>query len=521
MNPPEPTPVRSAGLREQFGLAIAVAAAFWAFVMVCGGDALLSRQMWMDEVHTWLLVSDADFAHSLTALAAGADYNPPGYYVLLRGFMRLSGVQDAAGMRLFSLLAMSAGLGLIAATLRRRHSVLVCLAAVVMVAVQPTVLHQATEARFYAIWFALVAAFCFVRATSNDSLAALLIQGVLAALMCTVHYFGVLSLGLICLLDLWNQRASLLSPGKAGRSRRVVFAAPYAAGVLALIGCTGFYLGQRSALTVPTWVSPATASRVGLFLLDFTPIVLLACALPGLVLTRSEPVRLPKSREPCLLLAGLGLPLVLIAFSLIVQPALVGRYATAGLIGWAAIAARLLHNARPGVVWLFLLVGIVTGADHLRDLQARFAEIESERNRIVAVLEAAPERVAMFEDRVDYFAMLARQPPGREWWLLDPDVIGEPNKALRTVQRDVARAVAKQYPAIRLSPLERPFADGESSVLLVAWRVDLAREDSDADEVRLRAEYPAFRLQRVARRVYRLRPRLQGQTRVPGRLRTR
>ena len=48
------------------------------------GQRLLTRPLWMDEIHSWLLISDADVGHAMSALADGADYNPPTYYLVAR-----------------------------------------------------------------------------------------------------------------------------------------------------------------------------------------------------------------------------------------------------------------------------------------------------------------------------------------------------------------------------------------------------------------------------------------------------
>ena len=47
-----------------------------------GGRYLLQRQLWMDEVHSWLLIQEPQPQRSLQALGAGIDYNPPTYVFL-------------------------------------------------------------------------------------------------------------------------------------------------------------------------------------------------------------------------------------------------------------------------------------------------------------------------------------------------------------------------------------------------------------------------------------------------------
>ena len=71
----------------------------------CLGDGgfLLQRTLWMDEVHSWLLITDPNVDHAMAALADGADYNPPAYYMLARGLAWLPGGVTEFRLRILSL----------------------------------------------------------------------------------------------------------------------------------------------------------------------------------------------------------------------------------------------------------------------------------------------------------------------------------------------------------------------------------------------------------------------------------
>ena len=462
----------------------------------------MHRQLWMDEIHTWLIVTDPSLSHSMAALENGADFNPPTYYLALRGFLSVTG-QSYAAMRWFSLICVAVGLGIVATMLRRTYSTATVLASVAVVAIQPILIQQSTEARFYALWFALFAAFCFVRSRRSDSFRSHAAAGCLAVLICTTHYFGVLSLGLVFLVEAGSM-------GREGKRlpELIGFVAPYVAGVVAVGCCFGFYLGQRSVLTVPTWISPPTLSKTKIFLLGFVPVVLLAIAGLGRLLAseseRSSEVSRPFQNSERLLLGSLGMPVLLVTFSYLVQPALVDRYAIVTLLAWAPAFAIVLKNTRQWFAIMFSLLCVVIGFDNVNDLVAKYDRIESERNRLAAELTSLPQAV-VFEDRIDHYPARLEY-PNAPWYLLDFEQVEEERRsALRTVQRDVGRSVGRFYANYPLADVNKLVADGHREVVLVPYRSDLADETSPADVVRLQNEYPGFAIERIARRIFRLR----------------
>lgn len=507
----EPPPQPCAESAES-ALAVGVGVgAFYLLVSLLVGSDLLDRQMWMDEVHTWLIVSDPDLGHALNALGHGADYNPPMYYLLLRAFTSITGV-TAASMRAFSLLSMCIGLGCLAALLRRRVSATAAMCGAAAIAVQPLIIQQATEARFYSVWFALVAAFCLAKSTSCRTVWRLLTQSLLAVMICTVHYFGVISLGLVFLVDAanaWRERNS---------ERRLAAwflrFTPYAAGVLALLGCLGFYFGQRAALSEPTWISAPTLPKVRGFLTEFLPVIPLVLAAFGWLLSgglakQVQPTDPDETAaaEPTtpwnLLLAGLGMPITLIVFSYVVQPALVARYAIVAMLAWGPLIAAMLKRAGSRFAFTFLAVCLILGVDNIRDLTWMHKGIQAERDRLAQALQerAAP---VIFEDRIDHYPAAMSNPTG-DWFMIDFEQRPSVKPALRIVQRDAGRAVAEFYPQMALSSMQRLVDQGHDSFLVVPYKSSLTNHESAADESRLANEYPNFEIERLERRVYRFR----------------
>ncbi|MEJ7592366.1 MAG: hypothetical protein WKF77_12515 [Planctomycetaceae bacterium] len=221
-----------------------------------GGRYLLQRQLWMDEVHSWLLIQEPETQRSLQALADGVDYNPPAYVLLVRQLRYLPGGITESSLRWLSLSLIVLAIVGIFVLLHRRFPLRVCLAAVLMMASSVHLIHQSTEIRFYPLWCAACAWLCVVldghaiqklwRQRLNNSMAV-----VLAGVMTTTHYFGILTLGLICV-------GAMLVPNIT-RSRRWMIVLVAFTGVLCLVGCLPFLIGQRAAITRATWVSPATA----------------------------------------------------------------------------------------------------------------------------------------------------------------------------------------------------------------------------------------------------------------------
>src|SRR5688500_1826214 len=95
------TPVLRA--RELLLVAIGLAALIVMQLWICNGYRLFGRHLWLDEVHTHLLVADPDIGHSMQALAGGTDNSPPTLYLMLRGFCVLVGGPGPTSFRIFEL----------------------------------------------------------------------------------------------------------------------------------------------------------------------------------------------------------------------------------------------------------------------------------------------------------------------------------------------------------------------------------------------------------------------------------
>ncbi len=440
-----------------------------------GGRYLLQRQLWMDEVHSWLLIQEPQPQRSLQALGAGIDYNPPTYVFLARQLQYLPGGITESALRGLSLSLMLLAIVGVFVVLYRRFSLLVCVAAVLMMASNVHLIHQAAEIRFYPLWCAACAWLCVVLdgqvihrlwLLRLNNIVAILLAGIIP----TTHYFGILTLGLICV-------GAMLVPNITQGRRRTIGLVALTGG-LCLVGCLPFLIGQRAAITRATWVSPATFDdSIGFLTAMFPVLPIIACGAAFVISSALSKVgerradltvaeheatsdAVPTLNEqakhlaPSLLLALLPLVIVLLSWS--VQPALVTRYAVPGVLGFGAIFALLLSRCGPRFQMLMIVAGGVMFLQGVAFCSHQWYEIDRIRDELVTQLKKLPpDGPIVFEDRTVSMPVLHSHPElHARCSLLDftDDQLSEDSE-LRIVQRDVGRRVAEWYPAYALRSL--------------------------------------------------------------------
>ncbi len=430
---------------------------------LCGGSFLLTRHLWMDEVHSWLIVTDSDFSHSMQALADGVDFNPPTWFVATRVISSAFAPTNEGFLRALSLLWMLLAFSGLFVMLAKHFSARICIAAVLLTACQPLLIHQSSEIRFYGFWCAAVVWLCC--ALQWQPVAAIwricrvmTIVG-LSMLIATCHYFGILSLALVA--------TPLILQRHGNRDALRMAIAVIAAGGTALVACLPFLVGQRSALTRPTWISPATLEDSVLFLQTLFPswqiIVCIAGVLVHLAASkRVDPggLFLPLPRGfgqilPCLCLAMM--PLVIVAVAWTVQPALVTRYAIVGLIGVAPMFAAMLHQCSVRIQQIILCIAV---AGFGSTMMACRTQWDLEQDDYISLLEqledCSSESVVIFEDRIQWMPVLHSHPEySNRVKLADfSDRQLKEDSSLRIVQRDVGRRIQKWYPSYGLQSID-------------------------------------------------------------------
>lgn len=459
---------------------VATAACVMVLVIIqySAADAfqLTSRQPWMDEIHTLELVSDPDTGHMLDALADGADFNPPGYYLISRAVVAFADSTEPRILRTFSLLCVVAGLIAIGLSLQRHVRFVVSIAVVAGLLAQTLLVDQSLEARFYAPWFAALAWLCFCIERERQTVLTIAASCLLAIVVCCVHYFGIISLGLVIAGLVVRRPQSYRNPAVW---------MPLCCGLLAIGLCYPFYVGQRAALTIATWISAPNIDRIQGFFMKLIPtaafgLAIFAAVAQWVMTNNSDEVqddfqdedhndaiiKHPSLSQPVLSrpllpqyagsLSLLLLPVVLLIFSLTVQPALVPRYSLVFLIGCAPLFAWLLANVRLQLLAPVGLCFLVLGIIRTSGLREQLVQLDQSR---IAMLEQLNEHAegmpVAFENRIESFPMVRLAgDESSNWYLVDfdTDSLAKPS-ALRVVQRDVARRFAKWYPKYKTAPL--------------------------------------------------------------------
>lgn len=454
-----------------------------------GGGYLMQRQMWMDEIHSWLLIQDESTPRSLQALADGVDYNPPTYVLLARQLRYLPGGITERSLRDLALSLMLLAVLGVFTLLRRRYAMLICVAAVLLMISSVHLIHQSTEMRFYPLWLAACSWLCVALDVAGlqkawqfrlSNIVALL----MAAITTTTHYFGILTLGLIC-------GGALLAPNLTkGRIRMILVTA--LTGGVCLVGCLPFLIVQRSALSRATWVSPATvADSIGFLTALFPWLPVIVCGIAFVLsaaLNKSQDsvhssfIHDARQLAPCMLLSLM--PLVIVVLSWTIQPALVTRYAVTGVLGFGPMFAILLSRCgQRGQVVLVVVSGIIfmQAVAFCRD---QWSEIDEARHVFVTQLKNLPsDAPIIFEDRTVSMPILHSHPQLQPRCSLidftDDQLTGD--SRLRSVQRDVGRRIEKWYPEYKMRSLSS--LRDESAFYVIPY------EDSKSIELHWPPEY--------------------------------
>jgi len=326
-------------------------------IAALGAWAMVTRPFWLDEVSTYLVAGTQSLSESVRSLARGADYNPPAAFFLYRAVGLLAGGLTPVSARLFAAACVLGALTIIYSLLRDQFSPWHATIGALSVWALQVVMHAAFEARFYGPL--LVASGCLflallrtVRREPTPASAVLL--ALVSIAVCTIHYFGILTWGI------GIATVVLSAPGsRAATIRRLL---PSIAGPLALAACAPLYLGQRASITVPTWMPDLTVAGAVRLLAVFFLTLPIAIALCCWALTTVQAWRSGSRAErvpgrafalgPLLLLTQVAVPFVLVAFSMLVQPATEFRYWIAGAFATAPVVALVASRAAVPIRWI-------------------------------------------------------------------------------------------------------------------------------------------------------------------------
>ncbi len=442
-------------------------------VSLAGGWHLLSHPFWLDELFTYHLATSRSLPALFRALAAGVDMNPPALHLLLRYVAPLAGGAGPTGYRVVTFCLVVVATLFIYGTLRPGFGRLPAAAGALVLWGSPMVASQAFEARFYPLWLAALAGFIYFRSRQGPAGGRWYVEVAVAAsavVVCTTHYFGIISLALVVAGDAAVGRRRL---GEVFRRNLSALAGP-----VALACCLPLLVSQREATPVATWLLEPTWADVRLGFQQFlmTPGQQAAFWLWPAVAVYGVG-RWSSVREALgalgshggLLATGLMLPAIFV-FSFLVQPAQMGRYAIVAFLAAAplvaaarsratisvAVAVKLLPTSLRLVAVAGLFVGALTAHWTIRS----FHDGQSAAlNTALLQLDAAAgayDGPILFGGWAGLMALQYERPglAGRFVLLDRPNDVIAPDDKMARLTRDLARVVLAHYPQI--ARLEQP-----------------------------------------------------------------
>lgn len=387
---------------ELLKVAIACIALFSALLSVTGSWFVFGRRFWLDEILTAFLAEAPGPVKLLTALTDGADFSPPLYYLIAWVSVALSPASTEVTLRVLSALATVGTVIAAYALLRRATGAQASAAGTVALTAHPLVIANCFEARCYALWICSVACLilAIVRETEKSSVVRQLSIALGSAAVCLCHYFGILALSLIAVGVVHACRKA---------SWRILF--PMLAGPASVLLCLPVLLGQRRALSVPTWLPPVDIGAVISFLGDLIPLTLILTTSLVLALfsdRRDDSDAPSEGSEFSMvfrLLAYLGLlPIVLILFSIFAQPSLLGRYAAPAVLAYtlpcALVCLRCGRRTRLAVLCAYALMATANFWSYANGRAREESRVEQAISTLRRVAEAGP---LIFESRSDLY----------------------------------------------------------------------------------------------------------------------
>ncbi|MBC8106220.1 MAG: glycosyltransferase family 39 protein [Anaerolineae bacterium] len=417
---------------------------------------LFNHPLWLDETFTSRIANDPSFSHVITAVAGGVDTNPPTLYLALWPIARVFGSLGNIELRVFALLSMLAAMTGLYAICRRVFARGPSAVAVLAVWAHPMIIEQAFEARFYAPWLALTVWFCYLQMRADDDAiepaSRWIVRYVLGVLATSIHYFGVITMVMIAVTDFVVYR----------RFKRLM---PALIGMLVVAACFPFVRGQRASLSIPTWIDPVNASEikdalVSVFGAPSIIFVLLFMWITTL-LRRAEPVADQPNRNLRELLpisSLLAFPAAIVAFSVIVQPALVLRYLILAVAPLAPMLAYLISRSGRGAIALASVGLIAVGAVSIVGRSNLTRGLDREFENVIQLIDqqVPADALIVFKRRREMYPVLQIRPdlaPRVAQLDFDDSVLGNVSR-MSQYERDMGRKVQLVYPELRTTTTE-------------------------------------------------------------------
>jgi hypothetical protein len=304
----------------------------------------------------------------------------------------LVGGSGEVAFRALALAAMWVALTLMYVLLRRAFGVLPTLVAVLAFWSNPLIIHYAFFARPYALLLAATVGFCLAYDSSDSTLRSIMMTAAAAALLCTIHYFGIFALASVVVGDALTRRAEL----RASVRR----ALPTAAGPLVLATLLPFYRGQMQGFSHTSWLPQVTAEFAINAIVEILAFPILIAALLILAwwvteLLRERAVLLEdfenhnvtsSSLQSMAGLSGLLLvPLLVTLFSVLDRTnAVVDRYMIAALLGFTPLLAMVASRSAVKVLILMTVFLVMLSWWKVREVEEGYAGWNHNRDELIA-----------------------------------------------------------------------------------------------------------------------------------------
>jgi hypothetical protein len=468
-------------------------------IWLCGGGILFTRPLWLDEIHTLLVVGNRDVQTSMRGLAAGDDFNPPTLYLLYHGVGRLAGGLSEPVLRMVGVTSVVSAVVVVYWVLRDQFDRWASGVGALAVWAQSVVVAEAFDARFYGPWLFGAAALSLATRARVARSTWINAAGLAATsvFLCTIHWFGVLSWLAAMLVALWFGRAALV--------RTAVRLSPGLAGPVALALCAPFYIGQRAALSTATWI-PDLSGGSALFLVGLalvTPPVAVAAIGWGAtrVLQRgSKTVVAHRPGEsltlgPALLFGQALVPVALAVFSLVVQPAMQPRYSIAAALVAAPVVALAYTRSLPLFRAVTLVAIVASGGALVSDARdtarSRAAIVREDFEHVVRI--AARDTSVIVRRRHSLYPLVIARPALAGYLALLDGTSVSPNDRFEAVERDVAQVHRRHFGFPRI--VSRGELESASTFYFL---------EQDSARTPTTAEFPGRRIERVGPRLFRL-----------------
>jgi hypothetical protein len=340
-------PHASPSARELVGVAFAMLAFLLVQLAVSNAFYLFKRRFWIDEWFAASLAVDPDLGHALRSVAMGYETNAPLLCILQSTILRVTHATPEIALRGIACVSVWLALLGIYAVLRRRETKLVAITAILAIWCHPLLQTHAFEARYYGPWLAAFAWFYIRFSDSNlDGPLRKPMLVLLAAFICAIHYFGVISLVALLVGTLWMKQ----------RPSRTAFALTLLGIALGLLSCVPFLLGQRSFSTSKTWMDPFKWSGMYDYFASTIPFAFWIGLLPWLYdavprwWKRKSDLREDGDSLFWELGGLVGLVVFVVLFSWLIFPIYISRYSIVVLMLFAVAIARLLSGLPPASV---------------------------------------------------------------------------------------------------------------------------------------------------------------------------